>query len=542
MTRRISEHALTAADQELLSRFISEARREIHADFEKAPSQFKPFFLYLEREIFRPDFSITAARSAANLKSNNYSTKFYQVTGRRPREYVEHCRVMLAQRIIRYSDIYCWQVGAMVGFADPSVFSRNYRKVVGYPPNKEKKSDSGKVLERSGSQRPSTPSATSGTLDPRVSPNTAEIVAASPRLDLDKFWQDTKGMTRPEIKNYVLAHASTIDVDHYYYLLERAKREARVDKRRGRELCQAALDTLRLAEFMKDEEFPDEKALGYANLANICRMEFDFPGARKWFRVADRLLRGAPDDKILLFTHVNFLRAALLWWQRDTEAALRLLDDILPDIRQHGSNALLARALLLKAEICDCTGNPVRALPPLSEAVKLTKIIDDQYVVFSAHFNLTLVYTRLSMATEAVAQFKEVNKLIESIEGQVSRFYVLYLEGSVSRVNEDLRTAELLFLQAREGFLNHGLDIYAALVALELAMVYLELRDPDKAFLTARGAIPSISRHSFHQEAIAALAVLQDAERLQRVDKSILKQVLHHLDLVRQDPTANFLR
>ena len=525
---------MTAEEREFLSSCLQEARRSIHADYERAPSQFKPLFLYIEREIFSPDFTIGAARDAANLKSNSYTTRFYKITGKRPREYVEHHRIRTAQKIIRHTDIYHWQVGSLVGFSDPSVFSRNYRKVVGHSPNKEAKhnpSDSTTPGDQQAIESPNTS-------DPRVSLNTAEPMSPSSRLSLAELREDILDMTRSEIKAYIGAHMKDINLGHFYYFLEKSKHKARHDRAKGKELCLAALDTLRLVEFLRGEEFPDEKAVGYASLAHICQLELNFDEAERWFGIADRFLPVDPGEKPTLFAQVNFLRASLLWWKRNAAASIRLLDRILPDIRRHSPLALLARVLLLKAEIYDGCGDPDHALALFSEAVELTPFIDDSYVVFSAHFNLTLCYTRLSRPAEANAQFEKVKELSTSVDGVISPFFLSHLEGSVSRVKGDFRKAEHLFLEAREGFLNQGLDISAAFVSLELSLVYLELGQPDEAFSTAISAIPAISRHCAQQEAVAALTVLEEAEKLQRVDKAIIRQVLHQLDLVRKNPTA----
>ena len=543
MGKRVPEHALTAAERKLLSSCLQAARRSIHADYERAPSQFKALFLYIEREIFSPDFTIEAARDAANFRSNSYTTRFYKITGKRPKEYVEHHRIMTAQKIIKHTDVYHWQVGSMVGFSYPSVFSRSYKKIVGYPPNKEPKANVGENSERSYTQQPSPASSViTNALDPRVSATTAEIHTVDSRLKLERFWADVQGKTRLQIKAYILTRVDIIDVHHYHYLLEKAKFESRLNLERGKELCLSALDTLRLVEFKQGKEFLDEKAIGYASLANLCRLEFDFGASRHWFGFADSFMPGDPNEKPLLFAQVNLLRASLLWWRRETHAAIRLLKDIIPVLREHGSYAVLARALLLNGELLDCCGHIDRALPLLSQAVELTPFIDDHYVVFSAHFNLTFCYTRLSMAVEATTQFAEVTRLRKTVEGQISPFYILHLEGSVSRTNQNFRKAERLFLEAREGFLNQGLDIFAALVSLELSLIYLALGEPRKAFLEATSVIPTVSRHSFHQEEIAALNILEEADRQQLIDKAIVQQAMKQLDLVRKDPTANFFR
>ncbi len=166
MRRRIPEHALTEAHRTLLSQFLDEARTTVHEDYEKARSPFRSFFLYLEREVFSTKCSIGAARKAANIRSNTYSARFCQMTGLRPRAYVEHHRIMLARRIIRHIPLHFWEVAAKVGFEDPSVFSRTYRRVLGHSPSQEE--------EWTAEPPPTLPDIPQeGLSDPRISLDTA---------------------------------------------------------------------------------------------------------------------------------------------------------------------------------------------------------------------------------------------------------------------------------------------------------------------------------------------------------------------------------
>ena len=96
------------------------------------------------------------------------------------------------------------------------------------------------------------------------------------------------------------------------------------------------------------------------------------------------------------------------------------------------------------------------------------------------------------------------------------------------------------FWRQVRGFINQNLDIYAALTSLELSALSLEQGNSGRALEMASSAIPIISQYSYHKEAIAALAILQEAETIQSIDKRVIKKALHHLELVRTDPTSNF--
>lgn len=534
MRRRVPKHALTSTQRTMLSQFVEEARKAVHADHKKAPIPFSTFLLHLERTMFTPDCSIGEARLAANIKSNSYSARFCQITGKRPWDYVEHHRIMLARRIIRHIPLYYWEVATLVGIPDPSVFSRTYGRILGHTPTEEAWAGDPPPVS------PSTPSeATAATLDPRISTNTAELETKMPGLNLDRFWNDVSNLGRPAIKDYLIENRAKLAIHHHHYLLDKARYEGRMDRGRGEELCLAALDTLRLVEFQQGTSHPDETALAYANLANMRRLRFDFPGARDAFTTADRFLPRSPEEKPLLFAQVHSLRISLLWWQRDVEEAIALHHRLLPTIRESGSHNLLARSLIRAADIYDHWGHPEKAIPYLAEALGLAQYIDDLYLVFSAHFNLTHLYARSGNGVEADRCMQHVRTLHDAVKEQIDPFHMTYLEGQVCRALQQRKKAEKFFLEAREGYLTGNRDIYAALTALDLATLYLDMDNPERARDMATSAMEPITRMGAHREAVAALAVLQETQRHEVLTQAAITKAVHHLDTIRKDPTAN---
>ena len=542
MSRKISENALSAEERELLTTFFEEAREAVHNDGERAPSQFTAFFKRLETDVFDPDFKIGKARKAAKLNGNNYSTKFFNITGRRPRDYVEYHRIMLAQRIIRHTSIFYWQVGTKVGYSDQSVFTRAYGRVLGYPPSDEAKAEDLPPVEKKKLPRP-VPEVPPDLLDPRSSPNTAELsYTGAQQHDLSQFWETISILNCMEIKSYVAQNVESVGIEHFHYLLEKAKYEGRSNRARGEELGLAALDVLRLVEFKGSCEFPDEKAIAYANLANTCRLRYDFQGAEKWFQYAYRFLPSDPLQKPLLYAEVNLLKTSLLWWQLNTEAAVAMIDKVTPCARQHGSHALVARAVLLAGEIYDYTGHPDRAVSLFQEAAGLSRFVDDPFVALAAHYNLAFLYARLDQEAEAVSAFTGAREEYDKGQTQVPVVFMKYLEAAVCRISGNLDAARSLFIEARKGFETLKLEMYSALVALDHALLLLEMGEPDEALMSATMAISVISRSSGHPDAMAALVVLQEAAKQQEFQESTIKKAIHHLDLIRKDPTSTLMK
>lgn len=511
----------TEADRALLSKFIIETQKEIRSDGGMAGGRFKEFFDYIADELTDPELSVTKARIAAGL-SGNYSGKFFELTGMHPKEYIDYKRMKLAQKILQRVDVYIYVVAFAVGFTEQGSFTRTYGRLLGHPPSEDQRVEA-KVESKSS--------------DPRLSTNTAEINAGLPRLSMISFWNAINNMNRREIDDYLLAHVNMLKVDHFRFLLEKAKYIGRIERGKDENLLHVALAALKLVEFRECKEYRHEKILGYASLANACRRRFDLDGARKWFKEVDGFVITDP----ALACKVELFRAALYWWAGNVKDAIDLIRNITPRVRQHGSPELLARTLIVGADIYETSGNPAQALPLLSEALELRNHIDDSYVVFTIYYNLAHLYTRIGNEPKASSLLEVVLEKYEDVQDQVPAPYVSYLEGALCRVSLRYSRSESLLIMAQNDFLKLGLDIYAALVALELALLYLEKKEPAKAFETVSAVFPILSQScSVHEEAMAAFAILQESVARQCITKQALKKALKNLDLVRKDPSFQF--
>lgn len=510
------------ADRALLSRLIKEAQEEIRSDGKVAGGRFQEFFDHIAGELTDPELSVTKAKTKAGL-GGNYASKFFDLTGRHPKEYLDYKRVRLAQKIFQRVDVYVYVIAFAVGFTEQGSFTRTYSRLLGHPPKEDQKRKRTKAESKQS--------------DPRLNTNTAEINAGSTSLNMIRFWNAIRNMNTRNITDYLRAHVDRLELDHFRFLLEKAKFMGRMERDKGEALVHIALKALKLVEFRDGKEYRNEKILGYAYLANACRRRFDIDGARDWFKEVDGFVITDP----ALACKVELFRAAMYWWAGDAEKAIDLIHRITPRVRQHGSPELLARSLIVGADIYESTGNPVQALPLLSEALELRDHIDDPYVVFTIYYNLTHLYTRMGDESKASALFRVVSVKFEDVSDQVPAPYVSYLEGALCRITLRYTKSESLLVSAQNEFLKCGFDIYAAIVGLELSLLYLEKKDHAKAFETVSAIFPILSQScSVHQEAMAALAILQESVAQQCVSKQALKKALKKLDLVRKDPTFQF--
>ena len=106
---------------------------------------------------------------------------------------------------------------------------------------------------------------------------------------------------------------------------------------------------------------------------------------------------------------------------------------------------------------------------------------------------------------------------------------------------EGLSGGGRLFTQTRDGFVRQGIGYDAAMVSLDLALLYL------KEGRTGGGAVGGggdgaylLGSQDVHREAMAALLLFQDASRREVLTAALVREVGSYLEAARVDPLLRF--
>ena len=81
------------------------------------------------------DLSLAEIAAAANLSPYHFARAFKRSTGLSPHQYVLHRRVERAKDLLKGTDLPVGVVALRVGFASPSHFSQQFKRIVGTPPS-----------------------------------------------------------------------------------------------------------------------------------------------------------------------------------------------------------------------------------------------------------------------------------------------------------------------------------------------------------------------------------------------------------------------
>jgi tetratricopeptide (TPR) repeat protein len=300
-----------------------------------------------------------------------------------------------------------------------------------------------------------------------------------------------------------------------------------------------ALDLANLALFIAGrvpgEESWRSRVEGYcwAFVGNARRVDNDFAGADKAFaRAWERWKAGAPSDPNLLPEwRLLDLEASLRREQHRFPDALTLLDKAMA---LKGSDMVIAaRILLQKEHVLEQMGDIRGALTALTEATPFVEASGNPRLLFALHFNTADNLCHLGQYERAADRLPQVRKLAVQNSNELDVIRVVWLEARVAAGQERREEAVAGLEQVRQDFTARGLPYDAALVSLDLAVLYLEDRRTVEVRNLARAMSWIFQVQGIAREALAALALFLDAAQRESVTVELTRHIANELQRAR---------
>ncbi len=85
----------------------------------------------IRQQYQKEDLSIASLADAVGLSPNYLSSLFHQQTGQTFSEYLEGCRIEMAQELLRNTTLKIYEIAQRVGYADAKYFSRVFKQATG---------------------------------------------------------------------------------------------------------------------------------------------------------------------------------------------------------------------------------------------------------------------------------------------------------------------------------------------------------------------------------------------------------------------------
>ena len=202
---------------------------------------------------------------------------------------------------------------------------------------------------------------------------------------------------------------------------------------------------------------------------------------------------------------------------------------------------LSSRVLVKKGVLLFDAGFPERAIPPVTEALRVLTPTLDQRLYLIARHNLTDYLQEVGQYRDAGRSMEELAPLYDQYPDPWTQNRRLWVAGKIARGLGDRRLAENLFARVRASFMAEGLGFHAALAGLDLALLYVEGGRSSEVKRLAVEMVPTFLAQDVHREAAAALVLFQEAAHREAVTASMLTELIAYMRRVgtteREEPS-----
>jgi len=269
----------------------------------------------------------------------------------------------------------------------------------------------------------------------------------------------------------------------------------------------------------------DLQARAEACLGNARRVLGELRSAETAFRRAEAYLAESSTGNPQVLAEVLDLKASLRRDQKRLDEAFHLLEEASSLCTQAGDEHALGTTLLKKAKILEETGDLDRAVELLREAVeKIDPARSERLSVYVRH-NLVWTLTTAGRHEEAEEMLPRVQELFRSIARPIDFIRLRWAEGRISAGLGRRDEAEAIFLAVRQEFLRHGMGYDAALVSLDLAILYAEDRRTAELKRLAAEIGPIFESRDVHREALSALVLFREACQEERLTLELANEI-----------------
>ncbi|MFL6198463.1 MAG: hypothetical protein ACJ76J_04775 [Thermoanaerobaculia bacterium] len=286
----------------------------------------------------------------------------------------------------------------------------------------------------------------------------------------------------------------------------------------------------------------DLLALTVAHLGNACRVGSDRRRAEEHFSHAREIVTQFAVTEPAVLGRIDDLESSLRTDQRQLHHAEALLTRAVLFYQLAGSRLDIARVLLKLGATYDLQGRTKRAVEITRAALQELSPEREPRLYMNGRYNLALFLVESGEPGQAAEVLDADADLYKRYPEPWVQLRLTGLRGKIARARGDFAVAEAAFLQMREGFLREGLGYDAAIVSMDLALLYLRQGRTAELKTLAREMLPIFRSQDVHREAVAALVLFQEAVREEQITAGFVRELAAYLDAARTDPTLRFRR
>ncbi len=275
-------------------------------------------------------------------------------------------------------------------------------------------------------------------------------------------------------------------------------------------------------------------------MANACRAGGELRRAEEYFAHVRYLIlhQGVTDPAVL--ARIDDLEGSLRKDQRRFDEAENLLVRAAMLYGVVRAEPDISRVLINLGALHNLRGRPDQAIETTRLALSRLPSDAEPRLYLSGRYNLAFYLA-------GAGRWEEAADLLEIDEDLYRRFPEPWVQlrhtwvrARIAAGAGDLPEAERLYSEVRQGFLRQGIGYDAAIVSLELALLYLREGRTAELKTLAGEMLPIFRAQDVHREAVAALVLFQEAVRSEDLTLTFLKDLAAYLDFARNDPFLKF--
>lgn len=258
---------------------------------------------------------------------------------------------------------------------------------------------------------------------------------------------------------------------------------------------------------------------------------------------ADQALRGAlsifdedkADDHLTRAEIYGYLASLRRDERRFDEAELYLRDAIATN-REVDQSRGVARLLVKGSLIAQERGDLDLALARVREALDLIDPGDDPRLYYYARYDEALFLCERGEYAAAQELLAEHRAGIEGLGERSMDRWLRWLDARIAHGLGDRTAAEVGYSEVREAYVAAGLPYDAAVVSLDLALLFAENREHGKVKRLASLMLPVFQAREIHRDAFAALMLFHDAANAHKATVAMIRGLTGHLRSMQRDP------
>ena len=183
------------------------------------------------------------------------------------------------------------------------------------------------------------------------------------------------------------------------------------------------------------------------------------------------------------------------------------------------------KSRFLEAEILKETDHLRDAVVVYQKVIESSESVRSYKLLALAHVNLVQIYGLLGETEGAIAEAGKAAPLLRQIGNRVGLAKLHWGIGYIERSRNNIAGSIEAYREAQREFLEIGMRADVAAVHLLVADLLLDAGQEKQAEWEIRQALPIIDEYKLVPEGFAALSLLRESLRRQKIDRTALRNL-----------------